>query len=465
MFVRRLALGGLAFWASPALLASCGGNEDSEDLPPEVYAERIGAVCVVGAGLAGLQAAEALHQLGVPVDVLEAGPRVGGRVRAFKGFAPFPVELGAEEVHGSRSGWFRKLAEAGADVAAVPGDDYFWWDGQLLDENAMENLPGAQAAVRFLEQLEDYAGADVTVNEAAFAAGIDRPGRLLLEAWLGNEHGTSNDRLGIGGAAEGWRLWESGDDDYGLRAGAYEDYLPALFPYAVGAARLQTPVSAVYWDQARPRVELASAEILEYDRVIITLPLKVLQENRVRFAPELPQAKRDALARLGMDAGLKILMRFREGFWPDDMGSLYGAGPAPEIWFTGAGKTPSAAVLTAFVNGRLAEELSALPPRNAVEACTIALDEIFGGGSVASGLLEADYVMDWSKEPLAGGAYSYPKPGGGRADRLTLKENMGGRVFFAGEHTHSGGHFATAHGALETGLDVFEELKELARRL
>ena len=39
-------------------------------------------VVVVGAGLAGLTCARALHARGLDVRVLEAGPAVGGRVRS-----------------------------------------------------------------------------------------------------------------------------------------------------------------------------------------------------------------------------------------------------------------------------------------------------------------------------------------------------------------------------------------------
>src|SRR5688500_13600575 len=55
-------------------------------------------VVVIGAGLAGLSAAHRLRQAGVPVRVLEAQDRVGGRVHTLRGFfadGQF-VELGAE---------------------------------------------------------------------------------------------------------------------------------------------------------------------------------------------------------------------------------------------------------------------------------------------------------------------------------------------------------------------------------
>ncbi|MGZ6164146.1 MAG: FAD-dependent oxidoreductase, partial [Myxococcaceae bacterium] len=58
-------------------------------------------VVVVGAGAAGLAAAEVLARAGRSVRVIEARPRIGGRVdtRRLPGW-PAPVELGAEFVQG-----------------------------------------------------------------------------------------------------------------------------------------------------------------------------------------------------------------------------------------------------------------------------------------------------------------------------------------------------------------------------
>jgi monoamine oxidase len=54
-----------------------------------------GAV-VVGAGFAGLSAALSLHEAGVPVTVLEARDRVGGRVWSVELSNGAVAELGAE---------------------------------------------------------------------------------------------------------------------------------------------------------------------------------------------------------------------------------------------------------------------------------------------------------------------------------------------------------------------------------
>src|SRR5690606_5210566 len=59
-------------------------------------------VIVIGAGMAGLCAAHALVDTDLDVLVLEARDRLGGRTHTDRHFAGFPVELGAEFVHGAR---------------------------------------------------------------------------------------------------------------------------------------------------------------------------------------------------------------------------------------------------------------------------------------------------------------------------------------------------------------------------
>lgn len=61
-------------------------------------------VVVVGAGVAGLTAANRLRQLGIEdVLVVEAADHVGGRIKQVEGVLPWPVELGPEFVHGAKS--------------------------------------------------------------------------------------------------------------------------------------------------------------------------------------------------------------------------------------------------------------------------------------------------------------------------------------------------------------------------
>lgn len=57
---------------------------------------------VIGAGIAGLSAAQELRKANHQVILLEARNRVGGRIHTDRSFAEVPIELGAEFIHSSR---------------------------------------------------------------------------------------------------------------------------------------------------------------------------------------------------------------------------------------------------------------------------------------------------------------------------------------------------------------------------
>ncbi len=77
-------------------------------------------VIVIGAGAAGLAAAARLA-LAHRVVVLEAGPRLGGRIftHSLPALASFPLELGAELIHGSRVVTRALAAQAGLTTLPV----------------------------------------------------------------------------------------------------------------------------------------------------------------------------------------------------------------------------------------------------------------------------------------------------------------------------------------------------------
>ena len=80
-------------WAILSVLVGCSGGVPIEEEPS------VDHVLVIGAGLAGLTAARALHEDGIPVTVLEARDRIGGRAWTTD-VSGASVELGAWFMHG-----------------------------------------------------------------------------------------------------------------------------------------------------------------------------------------------------------------------------------------------------------------------------------------------------------------------------------------------------------------------------
>ena len=81
---------------------------------------RVDAV-VIGAGAAGLAAAETLSREGLSLEILEGRRRIGGRIHTLRPRGlPIPVELGAEFVHGREEELLELAARASIAVERIP---------------------------------------------------------------------------------------------------------------------------------------------------------------------------------------------------------------------------------------------------------------------------------------------------------------------------------------------------------
>lgn len=93
---------------------------------------RNSAVIIVGAGVAGLAAACELARSGVRVSILEARERIGGRVFSLRDpGSEFPIELGAEFIHGRPPEIWKLLTKSKAEILEMEGDNWCVERGKL----------------------------------------------------------------------------------------------------------------------------------------------------------------------------------------------------------------------------------------------------------------------------------------------------------------------------------------------
>ena len=141
---------------------------------------------VIGAGAAGLAAAAQLAKDGFSVVILEARERMGGRIYTLKDLGQqFPIELGAEFIHGRPSEIMDALRQSRIPVSEVSGDNWCVQKGQLsqcdffseVDEilqrmKMNENGPDESFA-SFLKRCCSDASADAKKHALSYVAGFN----------------------------------------------------------------------------------------------------------------------------------------------------------------------------------------------------------------------------------------------------------------------------------------------------
>ena len=191
------------------------------------------------------------------------------------------------------------------------------------------------------------------------------------------------------------------------------------------------------------------------DAAVITLPLGVLQSDRVRFNPPLPPEKRDALAGLKMGPVMKLVYLFDEPLLDASIGAIYARGNPPMWWSPSLGRAAGATVWTGFVTGDYAREMLALGEQGALQKGLDTLREEIGDPSLR--FVKALWV-NWPDDPFALGGYSVCLPGHYDArDKLAVATPP---LYWAGEATAPHHLTAMVHGAYFSGQRAAREIVE-----
>ncbi len=266
-------------------------------------------VIVLGAGAAGLAAADRLVRAGLRVTVLEARDRVGGRVDTVVDAATgVPLELGAEFIHGRPKELLTLARRARVEVRPCLDTHLVYWRGKRRDGGSAfdftEALASAGPPDRPVEAwLREQGRAERwPPHQAAFARGYvegfyaARPDTVSTLALARMERAS----LELGGNAP---------------SRALQGYARVLAPLAEGLLRrpgtlfFNAVAQDIRWSRGHVEVRARTRQgpslgRFRASRLVVTLPLGVLrakvpETGAVRFLPRLPDKER-AWGRLEM---------------------------------------------------------------------------------------------------------------------------------------------------------------------
>ena len=222
---------------------------------------------------------------------------------------------------------------------------------------------------------------------------------------------------------------------------------------------LNTVVTKIDYSQTTIQITDSNNNTYDADKVIITVPIPILKSADIQFIPTLPNEKTTAFSKIGMDAGMKVFLKFSNKFFDQN---IIGGPICAAYADDGIGKAQNDNVLLAFVMGVQAEYLTSLGSDSAITTALLQeLDTMYNGQATATFL--ASHVQNWTTNPFVRGAYSYSPIGMGDARKVATTP-IDKKLYFAGEAMNTNGHHQTVHGAIETGyrevINILNDLKK-----
>ncbi|RYZ99000.1 MAG: FAD-dependent oxidoreductase [Sphingobacteriaceae bacterium] len=421
-------------------------------------------VLIIGAGAAGLMAASQLVKAGKKVTVLEARNHTGGRIHTLRNTLFFKnAELGAEFIHGNLPITLALLKDARIAYHTSAGEMWEYCDGSF--KKSEQFAEGWDLLLKKLKQLKK----DMPINDFVQQQFAEEKYAALREnVWnYVSGYDTADPRKASAFALRNEWLHEDENAQYRITNGycSLIKYLAGISKSAGNEIILNAVVKEVLWKKGDVKVTTTDDVIYEAEKVIIALPLGVLQADKheigaISFHPAIPE-QNTAINSMGFGAIIKVLLKFDKPFWEGkdieglagqslkNMGFLFTEEAIP-TWWT---QTPQhSALLTGWLGGPAANDKKDHSADEILMLVLISLSNVFKiSTEELKAKLIAWHVANWTAEPYTRGSYAYDTIESPAARKVLVKpvENT---LYFAGEYLYDGPAMGTVEAALTSGM-------------
>ncbi|KAF3994121.1 hypothetical protein FT663_01621 [Candidozyma haemuli var. vulneris] len=454
------------------------------------------SVTIIGAGIAGLKAAEVLLKSGrfakEDIVILEAQDRVGGRIKTDKDSSKLGVsyDLGAAWFHDALTN--SVLYDSIDNGTFVPAKDGYFDDKDIAMYASDQDGPldsGNLKLVRVLEDMEKfmelYFMSDLGVKDIS----LDELAKLYVEKY--KVFLTPEQLRYCCRVFRYYELW-FGIPSYDISAkyapmdhqgrnlynkighGFAIDHLVSQIDCEISKQHQVTKISRnIRGGPKKNKVELADGSTIDTDYVIVTVPLSILKlkegPQKITWEPPLPKPITEALDQISVGSLGKVIFEFDMIWWdknqdrfdiiPDDVSS-FGVVPKsweyPSIIVNYARVKPGTPSLVLLTQSPVTDYLEEHP-----EQAWPFLKPMLSKLNISSFSVPDPIntiVTDWTKNPFARGAYSAVRTGDCPDDLIIhlsgenegVGMGSGSTIRFAGEHTIADGS-GCIHGAYDSG--------------
>jgi monoamine oxidase len=438
---------------------------------------------IIGAGLAGMIAADKLKQAGHDVTLLEGQTRPGGRVQTLRtAFTDgLYAEAGATFVPGGHDLTLKLIRRLGIGLHPIPDERSFtlWMmRGQKMRIGVDESWP-------FELSTAEQAGGLQGMFEKYVAPSLEGIGDIRDPNWPPPslqklDEQSYFDFLQSKGASPGAiialrrmfpDIYGDGVEDcsalYCLRDFTNED--GGLSLVEGGTDRIAYGLAAelggsIIYGARVDRIEHGDKDVavrylrdgqehwLQGDNLILAIQYSCL--NAIEVSPPLPSEKARFVSGMGFTAISRAFFQTRSRYWGED-GPEYMAitdMPAIGIRDCSVHLPGKKGLVDCYVPGPGARALDALNEEARIERAGSWIDALLPG---LSDQIEAFTYKSWGADPFARGGYAYCRPGEMKPTMAQAAKPVG-RIYFAGDHLSPWP--AWMQGAIHSGLRAAAEI-------
>uniref|UniRef100_A0A2I3GNJ3 Lysine demethylase 1B n=1 Tax=Nomascus leucogenys TaxID=61853 RepID=A0A2I3GNJ3_NOMLE len=221
--------------------------------------------------------------------------------------------------------------------------------------------------------------------------------------------------------------------------------------------RLKSPVQSIDYSGDEVQVTTTDGTGYSAQKVLVTVPLALLQKGAIQFNPPLSEKKMKAINSLGAGIIEKIALQFPYRFWDSKVQGADFFGHVPPsaskrglfAVFYDMDPQKKHSVLMSVIAGEAVASVRTLDDKQVLQQCMATLRELFKEQEVPDPTKY--FVTRWSTDPWIQMAYSFVKTGGSGEAYDIIAEDIQGTIFFAGEATNR--HFPqTVTGAYLSGV-------------
>jgi monoamine oxidase len=472
---RRFLYGGLAV-ASALSTASFNYRQ-------EAIAKTTSKVLIVGGGIAGLTAGYRLQQAGVPVDIIEANNRLGGRIKTMYNAlrTTIPAEMGGEFIDSSHKNLLGLAKELNLKVAdllisdkELEAETWYFENRKITQKEIIDwFVPLAQKIEQDLVAIGEgdinYRVASpnakkfdrLSITEYLDTASVEPILKQMLVLAYTTEYGREaseqsclNLLFMIGTQTDKFHLYGESDERYQI-TGGNEQIIQRLGKLLNNSIQTQTILESIRTlSDGRYGVSLRSGLktfTRNYERILLTIPFTALRQVSTSKV-NLPPIKRKAIAQLGYGYGAKLITSYNQRLWREKYKSsaaTFTDLKFQSTWESSRYTSVKQGLITNFTGGKHSASLSMISPESQAKELLSQLDTIFPGISdvrIPSQVIRAY----WLGERYFQGSYACLLVGQWTSIAGAEKERVG-NIFFAGEHCSS-----EAQGYMEGGCESGE---------